>query len=78
MADTFRNLPNPLALLLALVSGALITLSFAPFNLWPITLLSLTAFALLLGMGATTTTADPISAILFGAPGQAAFDCASA
>lgn len=48
MADTFRNLPNPLALLLALVSGALITLSFAPFNLWPITLVSLTAFALLL------------------------------
>ena len=30
------------------------------------------AFALLLGMGASTTTADPISAILFGAPGQAA------
>ena len=27
------------------------------------------AFALLLGMGSTTTTADPISAILFGAPG---------
>jgi apolipoprotein N-acyltransferase len=48
MADTIRNLPNPLALLIALISGALITLSFAPFNLWPITLLSLTAFALLL------------------------------
>jgi apolipoprotein N-acyltransferase len=48
MADTFRNLPNPLALLFALVSGALITLSFAPFNLWPITLLGLTTFALLL------------------------------
>jgi TctA family transporter len=31
-----------------------------------------TAFALLLGMGSTTTTADPISAILFGAPGHAA------
>jgi len=31
-----------------------------------------TAFALLLGLGATTTTADPISAILFGAPGHAA------
>jgi TctA family transporter len=30
------------------------------------------AFALLLGLGATTTTADPISAILFGAPGHAA------
>jgi TctA family transporter len=33
---------------------------------------SYSAFALLLGMGATTTTADPISAILFGAPGHAA------
>src|SRR5271170_2763528 len=31
-----------------------------------------TAFALLLGLGATTTTADPIAAILFGAPGHAA------
>src|ERR1043166_4770493 len=30
------------------------------------------AFALLWGPGATTTTADPISAILFGAPGHAA------
>src|ERR1700757_3287350 len=30
------------------------------------------AFALLLGMGSTTTTADPISAIVFGAPGHAA------
>src|ERR1700746_2375437 len=30
------------------------------------------AFALLLGMGSTPTTADPISAILFGAPGHAA------
>src|SRR5271154_5185829 len=31
-----------------------------------------TAFALLLGLGATTTTADPIAAILFGVPGHAA------
>jgi TctA family transporter len=30
------------------------------------------AFAMLLGLGASTTTADPISAILFGAPGHAA------
>ena len=30
------------------------------------------AMALLLGMGATTTTADPISAIVLGAPGHAA------
>lgn len=48
MADTFRNLPTRFALLLALISGALITLSFAPFNVWPISLLSLTVFALLL------------------------------
>ena len=32
-----------------------------------------TAMALLLGLGATTTTADPISAIVLGAPGHAAF-----
>src|SRR4029077_1431647 len=31
-----------------------------------------TAVALLLGLGATTTTADPISAIVLGAPGHAA------
>src|SRR6202451_704247 len=30
------------------------------------------AFALLLGLGASTTTADPIAAILFGVPGHAA------
>lgn len=48
MPDKFLNLPNPLALFIALLCGALITLSFAPFNFWPITLLSLTALALLL------------------------------
>src|SRR5215510_8720018 len=31
-----------------------------------------TAMGLLLGLGATTTTADPISAIVLGAPGHAA------
>ena len=31
-----------------------------------------TAMALLLGLGSTTTTADPISAIVLGAPGHAA------
>ena len=31
-----------------------------------------TAMALLLGLAATTTTADPISAIVLGAPGHAA------
>lgn len=34
--------------LLLLLSGAAITLSFAPFNIWPISLLSLTVFALVL------------------------------
>lgn len=48
MADTIRNLPHPVALLIALISGALITLSFAPFNFWPISLFSLAIFALLL------------------------------
>lgn len=48
MSDKILNLPNKLALLIALVSGALITLSFAPFNIWPIAIISLVAFALLL------------------------------
>lgn len=48
MADTLRNLPHPLALLIALISGALITLSFAPFDLWPISLFSVATFALLI------------------------------
>lgn len=48
MAAFFRTLATPFALLLALCAGALITLSFAPFNLWPLSLLSLTLFALLL------------------------------
>ncbi len=34
--------------LILLISGAAITLSFAPFNIWPISLLSLTVFALAL------------------------------
>lgn len=48
MSDKFINLPQPLALFIALLSGALITLSFAPFNLWPIAMISLIAFALLI------------------------------
>jgi TctA family transporter len=48
------------------VAGTALLLPFT-YNLDPPT-----AFALLLGLGATTTTADPISAILFGAPGHAA------
>jgi len=48
MADKILNLPQPLALLIALISGALITFSFAPFNIWPISLVSLITFALLL------------------------------
>ncbi len=39
-------MPIYLSYLALLISGAAITLSFAPFNIWPISLLSLTIFAL--------------------------------
>lgn len=48
MSDKILNLPKSLALLFAVMSGALITLSFAPFSLWPVTLVSLVVYALLL------------------------------
>lgn len=48
LSNKILNMSNRLALLISLVSGALITLSFAPFNIWPVTLVSLLAFALLL------------------------------
>jgi len=48
MPDKILNFPQPIALLIALLSGSLITFSFAPFNIWPITIISLTAFALLI------------------------------
>src|SRR6218665_1804372 len=48
MQDKILNLPQPIALLIALLSGALTTLSFAPFNLWPMSIISLLALALLL------------------------------
>src|ERR1700723_3659832 len=48
------------------IAGTALLLPF-PYNLDPPT-----AFALLLGLGAPTTTAAPIAAILFGAPGHAA------
>jgi apolipoprotein N-acyltransferase len=48
MPDKILNLSPPLALLIALISGTSITLGFAPFSLWPIALIGLVAFALLL------------------------------
>lgn len=48
MSDKILNLSLPIALLIALISGALISLSFAPFFIWPIAFVGLTAFALLL------------------------------
>lgn len=48
IAQTILKLPNKIALPIALVSGALITLGFAPFNIWPVTLISLVAFGLML------------------------------
>lgn len=41
------SLPNYLALLIACLAGALSTLGFAPFNLWPLSLMGLTLFCLL-------------------------------
>lgn len=48
MQQKILTLPQPLALLIALISGALITLSFAPFNIWPIAVISIITLALLL------------------------------
>lgn len=48
MSDKILALPNKLALLIALICGALITLSFAPFNIWPLAIVSLVVFGLLL------------------------------
>src|SRR6202790_2404459 len=44
----------------------------APLLPFPYNMDAHAAFGMLLGLGSTTTTADPISAILFGAPGHAA------
>ncbi|ACE83616.1 apolipoprotein N-acyltransferase [Cellvibrio japonicus] len=48
MKTQLLALPRWQALLLALLSGSLITLGFAPFGLWPIAVIALTLFALLL------------------------------
>ena len=48
MQDKILNLSPTIALIIAFICGALITLSFAPFNVWPITLISLTSLSLLL------------------------------
>lgn len=48
MSEKILALPNKFALLIAIFSGALITFSFAPFNIWPLAIVSLIAFGLLL------------------------------
>lgn len=48
LAQRILQLPNSLALLLAFLAGALITLSFAPFKLWPLALPAIAVFALLM------------------------------
>ncbi len=48
MSDKILALPNKLALLIALISGALLPLSLAPFNIWPVAIVSLVVFGLLL------------------------------
>ncbi len=48
MSEKILALPNRFALLIAIISGALITFSFAPFNIWPLAIIGLLAFSLLL------------------------------
>ena len=55
IAQHILSLSNKFALLIALVCGALITLSFAPFSIWPIAPVSLVVFALLLKEQSLTT-----------------------
>ncbi len=43
-----NQLPNWLQLTIALIAGCLVPLSFAPFNIWPLGILALTIFALLI------------------------------
>lgn len=43
-----ESLPQWLSLLIIAIAGALVTLSFAPFNIWPLGIISLIVFALLL------------------------------
>lgn len=48
MKTTLLALPQWQALLIALILGASITLSLAPFNIWPLAIIALSGFALLL------------------------------
>jgi apolipoprotein N-acyltransferase len=45
---TLTSLPVSVALLISCLGGGLATLGFAPFNLWPLGIIGLTVFALLL------------------------------
>lgn len=48
LQNLLASLPSWFALLIIGLAGALITLSFAPFNIWPLGILGLIVFALLL------------------------------
>jgi len=47
MSIFIDRLSSPVAYLFALISGAIITLSFAPFGYWPLAILGVSGFALL-------------------------------
>jgi apolipoprotein N-acyltransferase len=48
IAQRLLQLPQWLACLLSSITGALIPLSFSPFNLWPLSIFSLSVIALLI------------------------------
>jgi len=48
LIQRLNQLPNWLQLTIALLAGCLIPLSFAPFNIWPLGIVALTIFALLI------------------------------
>ncbi|MFO1388174.1 apolipoprotein N-acyltransferase [Cellvibrio sp.] len=48
LIQRLNQMPSWLQLLVALLSGALIPLSFAPFNIWPLGILALVIFAVLI------------------------------
>jgi len=50
-----NHLPNKLKLIIALLAGCLVPLSFAPFNLWPLGIFALTIFALLINQQSLKT-----------------------
>ena len=54
LIQRLNQLPNWLQLTIALLAGCLVPLSFAPFNIWPLGILALSIFALLINQQSLT------------------------